>query len=817
TGLLAAGLSTSTVQADPVPDGGALTTGLGYDANGNLTTVNLPKGTGQTTARTANNGYDSLGRRINSTLAAPAAGASAPVIKFGYDGLDQLTSVTDPRSKVTTYTVNGLGNTNPQVSPDTGTTGFTYFADGRVQTRTDALGNVATYAYDDLGRLTAISYTSGIPSQFYYDGSTASVPSTTANNSTGQLSSLVDESGTTVYTHDGFGRVLSKTQTVATSPSRSFVLSQTWSSDAGSSLGKLKSLTLPSKATVNFTYLADGRLKAIAFNPVKTDGTGTDTTRNVSVLNMLKYNGLNDVQGWTWGDNTAYSRTYDSNGRLKSYYLGNPAGTGTTAGLIRTLSYDDAGRISGYTHTNSAGTAQPAYDQTFTYDGLDRLKQQQQSSSTNGFDYDLSNNRTTQTIGGVTYTNTIAAANNRVSVETGPNGTTNFTYYATGQVKADGTNTFTYSPRGRMASVKIGTDTVSYLYNGLEQRVAKTGPTTRVDSGARYYAYDEQGHLIGEYDASGNPLYEVIYLGDTPVGLITQTRTTTNGVLSVQTKLSYIYADHLDTPRVVTRASDHAIQWRWDQAEAFGNSAPNENPSALGAFTLNLRFPGQTFDKETGLFYNLNRDYRATLGRYIESDPIGLAGGINTYAYANVSPIYIGDATGLRGGDHPGVSECIARGNNPVACEQSAPNVSPPTPRPPVKKIWDPCEVEQVLGGMRTESLIDIWKNHSGAKKYDFAYNDQRFDRFHTIDGHDYNPHMFGNYAVGYAAYRNSGLFGVGLAMTAGIGYDVLQHGWNTDLDASSRRFIRQGATRAMAEMNGTWPLSSDSACACRQ
>jgi len=646
--LCAAGLYTSTVQANPVPDGGALTTGLGYDANGNLTIVNLPKGTGQTTTRQATNGYDSLGRRINSTLAAPAAGASAPVITFGYDGLDQLTSVTDPRSKKTSYTPNGLGNTASLVSPDTGTTSYKYFEDGRVKTSTDALNNVATYAYDDLGRLASISYTSGVPSKFYYDGSTATVPSTSVNNSTGQLSSLVDESGTTVYTHDGFGRVLTKTVTTATSPARSFVLSQTWSSDAGSGLGKLKALTLPSKASLNFTYLTDGRLKAITLNPVKTDGSGTDTTRTVQVLNSLKYNGLNDVQGWTWGGGVTYTRGFDANGRLKSYPLGNPAGTGTAAGLIRTLGYDDAGRISGYTHTNGAGVAQPAYDQSFNYDGLDRLKQQLQASSTNGYDYDLSNNRVSQTVAGTTYANTIATANNRVTVETGPNGTTNFTYYTTGQVQADGTNTFTYSPRGRMASVKIGTDTVKYLYNALEQRVSKTGPTTRVDGGARYYAYDEQGHLIGEYDASGNPVYEVVYVGDTPVALITQTRTTTSGVLSVQTSVSDIYADHLATPRVVARASDHAIQWRWDQAEAYGNSAPNQNPSALGAFTLNLRFPGQTFDKETGLFYNLNRDYRATSGRYIESDPIGLEGGVNTYQYVAGNPVSRADPTGLQ-------------------------------------------------------------------------------------------------------------------------------------------------------------------------
>jgi RHS repeat-associated protein len=54
----------------------------------------------------------------------------------------------------------------------------------------------------------------------------------------------------------------------------------------------------------------------------------------------------------------------------------------------------------------------------------------------------------------------------------------------------------------------------------------------------------------------------------------------------------------------------------------------NENPSALGTFTCNLRFPGQYFDKETNLHYNYYRDYSPEIGRYIESDPIGLAGGV---------------------------------------------------------------------------------------------------------------------------------------------------------------------------------------------
>ncbi|MDD5410680.1 MAG: RHS repeat-associated core domain-containing protein, partial [Methylobacter sp.] len=85
--------------------------------------------------------------------------------------------------------------------------------------------------------------------------------------------------------------------------------------------------------------------------------------------------------------------------------------------------------------------------------------------------------------------------------------------------------------------------------------------------------------------------------------------------------------------------------WSWEY-EAFGNSLPNQNPSGLGDFVFNLRFPGQYYDKETGLFYNYFRDYDPKTGRYIESDPIGLQGGINTYGYVGNNPVNFVDPTG---------------------------------------------------------------------------------------------------------------------------------------------------------------------------
>jgi RHS repeat-associated protein len=96
----------------------------------------------------------------------------------------------------------------------------------------------------------------------------------------------------------------------------------------------------------------------------------------------------------------------------------------------------------------------------------------------------------------------------------------------------------------------------------------------------------------------------------------------------------------------VSDATGTAV-WRWDQQEPFGVNVPDENPSALGAFDFPLRFPGQYFDGETNLAYNWHRDYDAALGRYVQSDPIGLSGGLNTYSYAFRNPLTNVDPEGL--------------------------------------------------------------------------------------------------------------------------------------------------------------------------
>jgi RHS repeat-associated protein len=121
-------------------------------------------------------------------------------------------------------------------------------------------------------------------------------------------------------------------------------------------------------------------------------------------------------------------------------------------------------------------------------------------------------------------------------------------------------------------------------------------------------------------------------------------------IVDVGVPIYYIHVDHLNTPRLVANQQGQPV-WRWDQQEPFGVTMPDENPSGLGAFEFPLRFPGQYFDKETNLAYNFHRDYDPGTGRYIQSDPIGLRGGPNTFLYV--------DGNALDGVDPSGLFKCF--------------------------------------------------------------------------------------------------------------------------------------------------------------
>ena len=145
----------------------------------------------------------------------------------------------------------------------------------------------------------------------------------------------------------------------------------------------------------------------------------------------------------------------------------------------------------------------------------------------------------------------------------------------------------------------------------------------------RLYHYNDAGLLTTEFDGDGNILLEHVYLGSTPVAVIKGGTT------------YFVHVDHLGTPRSITR-QNNTVVWGWE-SKPFGDDAVTD----LIGLEYNIRMAGQYEDLESGLFYNCNRTYSPKTGRYLESDPIGLQGGLNTYGYVGGNPNSFVDPMGL--------------------------------------------------------------------------------------------------------------------------------------------------------------------------
>ena len=195
------------------------------------------------------------------------------------------------------------------------------------------------------------------------------------------------------------------------------------------------------------------------------------------------------------------------------------------------------------------------------------------------------------------------------------------------------TATLGFNGSARLNSATLnGATAGTYTYNGLEQRAVKTAGGATTD-----LLYDPSGHVLAEAnDATGTMLREYIWMDDLPVAMVDDT-----GASPV---IYYIHADQLGKPQKLTNSSANIV---WDGVfDPFGNVT-----SLTGTVTNNLRFPGQYYDAETQLSQNWNRDYDPTIGRYVESDPLGLLSGVNTYAYVGSNPLRYLDWRGLSSSD----------------------------------------------------------------------------------------------------------------------------------------------------------------------
>jgi RHS repeat-associated protein len=641
--------------------------------------------------RIADDDYDPLNRLRRSLRDVNGVAAETT---YSYNTLGKVVRTVDPNGLNTDYAYNGFGDLTRLQSPDTGSTTYGYDAAGNRISRTDARNVQTQYTYDALKRVVAVVYPQepALNVSYLYDiaqsdciaGETFLV---------GRLAKMTDGSGSTTYCYDRFGQMTRKVQRTQ---DKTFTLR--WSYAAS---GRLQTMTYPDGAIVDYVYDAQGRIAEI--------GVTSEGRARRKVVSSVQYHPFGGPARWESASGRILVRTQNQNGQsgvVQAQDLsGNPV-----SGLSVGYEFDEVGNLKRLRDGNQAEPPLRTYRYDGlnrlieAKDGAGVVWE--------SYAYDRTGNRTssgrlisttTQNCEGVqpgepctpgpTVTNWVTRTYNLVpqshrvwtignterryddagntvwiglrSVEfegppgdPGPGdpppgeGGESAAYAGTEQVGIgleDGNEVppgivdriLTYNAANRLSALSVGGQTtITYRYNGNGERVYRSG-----SGQTAYTMFDAVGQWIGDFDGNGQMLQQMIWFNGLPVGLVTK--------IDGAPRLLHVEPDALGTPRAVidpTRGTLGTVVWRWDPSgEAFGEDVPDQDPDGDGAwFVLDQRFPGQQYDSETGFNYNYFRDYDAATGRYVESDPIGLAGGINTYAYSQLSPLTNRDMYGLR-------------------------------------------------------------------------------------------------------------------------------------------------------------------------
>ncbi|MBT2117802.1 RHS repeat protein [Dyella sp. LX-66] len=557
-------------------------------------------------------GYDALGRLVstieNYNGTDTASQNSQRVVS--YDSSDQVEGIGDPDAIATVYDRNGLGDLKSFQSADTGTTAYTYDAAGNVLTRLDANGNTRTFAYDALNRVTGVSFVDTTLNISYSYDEPNSVTGCASSVPIGRLTRILEGAVSTTYCYDARGNVVEKRQAQgrATDTTRyTYTLA-----------GRLSSMTTPGQTLVQYSRDLAGRITSVSTTPIH--GAGSTVASNIVYLPF------GPITSYTLGNGQVVTRTYDANYQLAD--IASPI-------FNWHVSRDAMGNIIAL---GDAAGANPATE-TYQYDPLYRLAQVNDANgqAIEAYTYNKTGDRLTKTASGTgsglyTYdadTHHLTSIGNQARLYDA-NGNT------TGSAVGGDAFGFTYNGRNRLVSVlRNGRVVGTYVYNALNERVAKSATFPQVVN--QRFVYDEGHQILGEY---GDASRDYVWVDDLPVAVIDSTATSS--------ATSYVVSDGLNTPRAVSDGAGATV-WQWSYK---GNPFGEQQPTSTSGFVYNLRFPGQYYDSESGLGQNVNRDYEATTGRYIESDPSGLMGGMATYAYVGNQPLTYEDLLGLAPGHH---------------------------------------------------------------------------------------------------------------------------------------------------------------------
>lgn len=668
-------------------------TQIAYDANGRPTTRTDPLN------HATQQAYDGLGRATSTALPGNAVATQV------WNALDQLAQVQDPKGVATTYTYNAFGEVLSETSPDIGAITYTRDAEGRVIAMQDAKGQITRIARDALGRPTAITYADSAQATFAWDaggrleqvqdrsgsttfrrdvngrvtGKSISIADDAAfpaqygvlyGYAQGQLSTIRYPSGLAVtYPRNAAGRITGiqvqhpPAIGEAPKPSVQFVADLAYTG-----LGQPRSWTWHNGAQAFRTFDSDGRMTGSEFATYVYDAAGriVGGTQKLLAERTEQQAGGSAVALYT--ATLPWTAGYDSRDRLTSFRLGGATGAETQ------YTYDpNSNRLTAIVRSGTESDLERQFEQL----GLSTLVTQA-----------LAVPATSNRLLGLTQTKKVFQDGQEVGQATEQQA---YAVDANGSMTHDGRRDFGYDASGRLVEVKLQQGgeraRVKYLHNAFGQRVFKsqamatqaTPQESTLGTGFVDWLRSQFGWLfstatggamlgqafvygdgeipawalLGEYDnGAGLGRTEYIWLPlengyAVPVGMVR------DGALYA------VHPDHLGTPRLVTDPTNRPV-WQWPYS-AFGQNRPTgvlqtvKHPvtqqevlkgTAPGA-VLNFRFPGQYFDAEAGSFYNVNRDYVPHGGRYMQLDPIGLAGGWNRFAYVEGDPLGSVDPLGL--------------------------------------------------------------------------------------------------------------------------------------------------------------------------
>lgn len=558
----------------------------GYDLNDNLASVT------DSLNRVTSFTYDALNRLSTQT------DAKSGVTRYEYDLGGRVKKVTDPRSLVTTYAYDGFGQLRTQGSPDSSTTTYGYTASGFLSAMTRANGQATAYAYDGIGRLTSAT-ASGKSRVYGYDW---------CINGKGRLCNVDSPDNVLHYQYELDGRVRAR-RDLATVGGVQSDFTTIYGYD---SVGRLTRITYPNGAAANYAYTT-GQLSAMTLT------IGATTT---NLISDVRYQPFGVPAGYTLGNGLVRRYAYDLGQRLTSLSTQN----GTTALQSLTYAYNANDQI-----TQIANGVSSALTESYGYDELSRLKVLTADGGSNTFVYDANGNRTSASNG---WAHTIATTSNRM---TGTNAIlpgSSFGYDGAGNtlnytIPGWGVVNYNYDAFNQMQSMTGPGTAGTYGYNGYGERTTKNAP-----HGRYRYQYGEDHRLLSEYSDSTGVWTNYLWFGGERIGILRGTAT------------YYLHNDHLGRPELATNASRTKV-WQVNN-DAFGGTTGNPSIDSIGG--LNVRLPGQYFDAELGLFYNVNRYYDSVHSRYWQADPIGLAGGsASLYIYVGGNPVSFVDPLGLAG------------------------------------------------------------------------------------------------------------------------------------------------------------------------